>query len=95
MSDIREPHRGQLGQASTAGGVAVIVAMFTSHENWREHNESATGGRCSLSCSLPIYLMYAQFVTMASRMYDTRAVFQRMDRSHRSPQRSDMSGVER
>jgi hypothetical protein len=32
MSDIRVPHRGQLGQASIAGGVAVIVAMFTSHE---------------------------------------------------------------
>jgi hypothetical protein len=32
MRTIRVPHRGQLGQASTAGGVAVIVAIVTSDE---------------------------------------------------------------
>ena len=75
MSAIRVPHRGQLGQASTAGGVAVIVAMFTSHENWRGHNES-------LSHRQPMFVVlfsaddgscYAPFITMASRMYDKTA----------------------
>lgn len=42
MRSIRVPHRGQLGRASTAGGVAVIVAIVTSHvKNWREHNSQA------------------------------------------------------
>jgi len=56
MSNIRVPHRGQLGQASTAGGVAVIVAIVTSHEiiGGSTTGLSGTGGRCSLSCSLPV-----------------------------------------
>jgi hypothetical protein len=70
------PHRGQLGHASTAGGVAVIVAIVTSHEkNWREHNRSLRHRR-------PIFVVlfsadddecYSPNITMASRMYDTRA----------------------
>jgi hypothetical protein len=52
------PHRGQLGEASTAGGVAVIVAIVTPHEKIGGSTTglSGTGGRCSLSCSLPMMM---------------------------------------
>ena len=51
------PHRGQLGHASTAGGVAVVVAIVTSHvKNWREHNRSLRHRRPLFvdTCSLPM-----------------------------------------
>lgn len=77
MSDIRVPHRGQPGQASTAGKAAVIVAILTSHKALAEAQLVFSPGRPPFVVlfSAAVNQCYARFITLGSRMYDTRAAF--------------------